>query len=104
MTTPIRWGILGPGSIAHKFAVGLQATSKGELVRRWLARSAARRRLCRPVRCPQPPRLVRSPLRRSRHRRGVRGHPSPLPQRQFDSLPRSWQGRALREAVYHQRH
>ena len=32
MTAPIRWGILGPGSIAHKFAVGLQATSEGELV------------------------------------------------------------------------
>ena len=32
MTAPIRWGILGPGSIAHKFAVGLQAISEGELV------------------------------------------------------------------------
>ena len=32
MTEPIRWGILGPGSIAHKFAVGLQAISAGELV------------------------------------------------------------------------
>ena len=32
MTAPIRWGILGPGSIAHKFAVGLQAIPEGELV------------------------------------------------------------------------
>ncbi len=32
MTAPIRWGILGPGSIAHKFAVGLQAIAEGELV------------------------------------------------------------------------
>ena len=32
MTEPIRWGILGPGSIAHKFAVGLQAIPAGELV------------------------------------------------------------------------
>lgn len=32
MTQPIRWGILGPGSIAHKFAVGLQAIPEGELV------------------------------------------------------------------------
>jgi len=32
MTAPIRWGILGPGSIAHKFAVGLQAISEAELV------------------------------------------------------------------------
>ncbi len=29
---PIRWGILGPGSIAHKFAVGLKAIPEGELV------------------------------------------------------------------------
>ena len=32
MTEPIRWGILGPGSIAHKFAVGLQAIPEGALV------------------------------------------------------------------------
>ncbi len=32
MTTPIRWGILGPGSIAHKFAAGLQTTSTGTLI------------------------------------------------------------------------
>ena len=32
MTEPIRWGILGPGSIAHKFTGGLQATPAGELV------------------------------------------------------------------------
>ena len=32
MTAPIRWGILGPGSIAHKFAAGLQAIAEGKLV------------------------------------------------------------------------
>ena len=32
MTTPIRWGILGPGSIAHKFAAGLQTTPTGTLI------------------------------------------------------------------------
>ena len=32
MTTPIRWGILGPGSIANQFAKGLQTAPDGELV------------------------------------------------------------------------
>ena len=32
MTTPFRWGILGPGSIAHEFAAGLRAIPDGELV------------------------------------------------------------------------
>ena len=32
MTTSIRWGIIGPGSIAHKFAAGLQTTSTGTLI------------------------------------------------------------------------
>lgn len=31
MITPIRWGILAPGSIAHKFAAGLQGTDSGTL-------------------------------------------------------------------------
>ena len=32
MSTPIRWGILGPGSIANQFAKGLQAAPDGQLV------------------------------------------------------------------------
>ncbi|MDX9973189.1 MAG: Gfo/Idh/MocA family oxidoreductase, partial [FCB group bacterium] len=32
MTTPIRWGILGTGSIAHKFADGLRAVADADLV------------------------------------------------------------------------
>ena len=32
MITPIRWGILGPGSIANQFAKGLQAAPDGQLV------------------------------------------------------------------------
>ncbi len=32
MSAPVRWGILGPGSIAHKFAAGLQSAPDGQLV------------------------------------------------------------------------
>ena len=32
MSSSIRWGILGPGSIANQFAKGLQATPAGQLV------------------------------------------------------------------------
>ena len=32
MTAPIRWGILGPGSIANQFAKGLQAAPDGQLI------------------------------------------------------------------------
>ena len=32
MTNPIRWGILGPGSIAKQFATGLQTAPDGQLV------------------------------------------------------------------------
>lgn len=31
MTTPLRWGILGTGGIAHKFATGLQALADAEI-------------------------------------------------------------------------
>ena len=31
-TTPIRWGILGPGSIAQAFAGGVAASRTGKLV------------------------------------------------------------------------
>ena len=31
MNTPIRWGVFAPGSIAHKFATGLQGTDSGTL-------------------------------------------------------------------------
>ena len=31
-STPLRWGILGPGDISTKFATGLQATDSGALV------------------------------------------------------------------------
>ncbi|MEM8857871.1 MAG: Gfo/Idh/MocA family oxidoreductase [Chloroflexota bacterium] len=30
--TKLRWGILGPGAISTKFAIGLQATNSGELI------------------------------------------------------------------------
>ena len=30
--TSIRWGIIGPGNIAHKFADGLKESKAGELV------------------------------------------------------------------------
>lgn len=32
MSTPIRWGILGPGNIARQFAKGLQSAPDGQLV------------------------------------------------------------------------
>ena len=32
MPKKIRWGILGPGGIAHKFATGLQAIPDAEIV------------------------------------------------------------------------
>ena len=32
MSAPVRWGILGPGSIARKFAEGLQSAPDGQLV------------------------------------------------------------------------
>ena len=33
MPKKIRWGILGPGGIAHKFATGLKAVPDAEAVR-----------------------------------------------------------------------
>jgi len=31
-TTPLRWGIIGPGSIARAFSAGLAGSDKGKLV------------------------------------------------------------------------
>ena len=102
MTAPIRWGILGPGSIAHKFAVGLQAISEGELVavgsRDRQRADAFADQYGAPNRHTSYEALSADPDVDAVYV----ATPSSLSQRQFDSLSRSRQGRALREALYHQ--
>ena len=97
-TTPIRWGILGPGSIAKAFAGGVAGSRTGKLVaigtrnpgKPGLAETFPRR--------PHPRRL-RGAARRPGGRRGLYRDAASRPCRMGDQGGGSRQARAVRKAA-----
>ena len=97
VATKLRWGILGPGTIARTFAGGVAHSRTGTLVAIG-ARDPGQGRLCRGLPRRAGARRLRGAARRPRGRGGLHRHAAPAPCRVGDQGGRGRQARAGREA------